>query len=54
MDFEFVVGSALIKTGRRRDGVARMEKVTQSGPSPDAYLLAGATPLDLNEFAGTP
>jgi Flp pilus assembly protein TadD len=50
MDFEFVLGSALIKTGRRRDGVARIEKVAESGPTPDAYLLAGATLLDLNEF----
>jgi tetratricopeptide (TPR) repeat protein len=50
MDFEYVMGSALIQTGRRRDGVARIEKVAQSGPSPDAYLLAGATLLDLNEY----
>ncbi len=50
MDFEYVLGSALIKTNRRRDGIARIEKVAQSGPSPDAYLLAGATLLDLNEF----
>ena len=50
MDFEYVMGSALIRTGRRRDGVARMEKVAQAGPSPDAYLLAGATLLDLNEY----
>jgi len=50
MDFEYVMGSALIRTGRRRDGVARIEKVAQAGPSPDAYLLAGATLLDLNEY----
>ena len=50
MDFEYVLGSALIKTNRRRDGITRIEKVAQSGPSPDAYLLAGATLLDLNEF----
>jgi len=50
MDFEYVLGSAMIKTGRRRDGVARLEKAAQAGPSPDAYLLAGATLLDLNEY----
>jgi Flp pilus assembly protein TadD len=49
-DFEYVLGSAMIATGRRRDGVARVEKVAHSGPSPDAYLLAGATLLDLNEY----
>ena len=50
MDFEYVMGSALIRSGRRRDGVARMEKVAQAGPSPDAYMLAGATLLDLNDY----
>lgn len=50
MDFEYVMGSALIKSGRRRDGVARLEKVAKAGPSADAYLLAGATLLDLNEY----
>jgi tetratricopeptide (TPR) repeat protein len=50
MDFEYVLGRALITTGRRRDGVPRIEKVAQSGPSPDAYMFAGATLLDLNEF----
>lgn len=51
MDFEYVFGSALIKTrGRRREGVARLEKVAQAGPSADAYMLAGATLLDLNDY----
>jgi Flp pilus assembly protein TadD len=51
MDFEYVLGSALIRTGRRRDGVTRIEKVAKVGPSPDSYMLAGATLLDLNEHA---
>lgn len=50
MDFKFVLGSALIAGGRRREGVLRVEKVAQSGPSADSYLLAGATLLDLNEY----
>jgi len=50
LDFEYTYGSALIKAGKRRDGVARMEKVATLGHSADAYLLAGATLLDLNEF----
>ncbi len=50
MDFEYVLGRALITSGRRREGVARIEKVAQAGPSPDAYLFAGATLLDLNEY----
>jgi tetratricopeptide (TPR) repeat protein len=51
MDFEYVLGSALIATkGRRRDGVARIEKVAKAGSDAAAYLLAGATLLDLNEY----
>jgi tetratricopeptide (TPR) repeat protein len=49
-DFEYVFGAALIKAGRRRDGVSRIEKAAQLGNSADAYVLAGATLLDLNEF----
>jgi Flp pilus assembly protein TadD len=51
MDFEYVLGSALIGIkGRRREGIARMEKVAKAGSAADAYLLAGATLMDLNEY----
>lgn len=50
MDFEYVLGSALIQSGRRRDGISRIEKVAKAGPSPDSYMLAGATLLDLNDY----
>ncbi|HEY1676132.1 MAG TPA: tetratricopeptide repeat protein [Candidatus Sulfotelmatobacter sp.] len=50
MDFEYVLGRALITSGRRREGIERIEKVAQAGPSSDAYLFAGATLLDLNEY----
>ena len=51
MDFEYVFGSALINTkGRRREGVARMEKVAKAGPAADAYMIAGATLLQLNDY----
>jgi Flp pilus assembly protein TadD len=51
MDFEYVLGSALIATkGRRREGVARIEKVAKAGSDAAAYMLAGATLLDLNEY----
>jgi tetratricopeptide (TPR) repeat protein len=49
-DFNYVLGLAMIKSGRRRDGVPRMEKAARLGTSADAYMLAGATLLDLNEF----
>jgi tetratricopeptide (TPR) repeat protein len=49
-DFDYVLGLGMIKAGRRRDGVARMEKSAGLGSSGDAYMLAGATLMDLNEF----
>jgi len=48
-DFEYVLGTALVAAGSRREGVARLEKVAQSTQSADAYFLAGSTLLDLNE-----
>ena len=50
MDFEYVLGSALIATkGRRREGVARIERVAKAGSGAGDYMLAGATLLELNE-----
>ena len=51
MDFEYVLASALIDTkGRRREGVTRMEKIAKAGSAADAYMIAGATLLQLNEY----
>jgi tetratricopeptide (TPR) repeat protein len=51
MDFEYVLASALINTkGRRRDGVSRMEKVAKATSGADAYMIAGATLLQLNDY----
>jgi Flp pilus assembly protein TadD len=50
MDLQYVLGSALIQTGQRRDGVARVEKAAEAGNSADAYMLAGATLLQINEL----
>lgn len=49
-DFNYVLGLALIKAGRRRDGIPHMEKAGELGESGDAYMLAGAALLDLNEY----
>ena len=51
LDFEFVLGSALIASGQKRDGVERIEKVAKGKTNAEAYLLAGSTLLQLNEFA---
>jgi Flp pilus assembly protein TadD len=49
-DFDYVLGSALIKSGHRRDGIPPMERAAQLANSGDAYMLAGAALMDLNEF----
>jgi len=46
----WLLGSALIRTGHKRDGLERIEKVAKSGNSAEAYLLAGQTALKMNEF----
>lgn len=48
-DFDYELGVATIKSGRARDGVPRLEKAGELG-SGDAYMLAGGTLLDLNQF----
>jgi tetratricopeptide (TPR) repeat protein len=50
-DFEYVFATALIASGKRRDGVQRLEKVADATHAADAYFLAGSTQMDLNEFA---
>jgi Flp pilus assembly protein TadD len=50
MDLQYVLGSALIQTGQRREGVLRVEKSAEAGNSADAYMLAGSTLLQINEF----
>jgi Flp pilus assembly protein TadD len=49
-DFEYVLGSALIASGHRGDGVTRIEKVAESTHGADAYMLAGATLLQMSDF----
>jgi tetratricopeptide (TPR) repeat protein len=50
LDLAYVLGSALIATGRRREGVTRIERVAKESNSADSYMLAGSTLLQLNEF----
>lgn len=50
LDFEYVYGSALIASGQRREGIPRVENAAHGQNSADAYLLAGMTLLELNEF----
>jgi len=51
LDFQYVLGTALIHAGRLQDGASRVETVADQGNSADAYLLAGSTRLKLNDYA---
>src|ERR1017187_2372541 len=46
----WLLGSALIRAGHRREGLDRVDRVARQGKSPEAYLLAGRTTLQMNEF----
>lgn len=49
-DFEYVLGTALIQSGKRREGALKLDALAQQTQNPDAYLLAGSTFLDLNDY----
>ncbi len=49
-DFEYELGLALVRSGHGRDGAPRLEKSGELAKSGDAYMLAGATLLDFNEY----
>jgi tetratricopeptide (TPR) repeat protein len=50
MDFEYVLGYALIESGREAEGTPRMERVAQATRSVDAYVLAGSARMQKSEF----
>ncbi len=49
-DLTFILGSALIKTGQRQQGLLRIEKLATPGQNADAHLLAGSTLLQMDQF----
>lgn len=50
MDFEYVLGSALIQAGKEAEGCSRMERVAQTTRSAEAYVIAGSARLHLRDF----
>ena len=50
MDFEYVLGSALIQAGKESEGMTRMEHVGQTTRSAEAYVIAGSARLSLRQF----
>jgi tetratricopeptide (TPR) repeat protein len=49
-DFEYVLGSALIQSGKEAEGAPRMEHVAQTTRSAEAYVIAGSARLNLRQF----
>ena len=49
-DFDFSLGEAMIHDGHAREGAALVEKSASLNNDADAWMLAGATWLGLNEF----
>ena len=49
-DFQYVLGTALIQAGSRCEGAQKLDALAQQTQNPDAYLLAGSTFLDLNDY----
>lgn len=49
-DFEYVLGTALLQAGKRREGAQKLSQLAEQTHNADAYLLAGSTFLDLNDF----
>jgi tetratricopeptide (TPR) repeat protein len=50
LSVKWLLGSALIRSGHRREGLDRVDRVAREGNRPEAYLLAGRTTLKMNEF----
>jgi tetratricopeptide (TPR) repeat protein len=50
LSIAWLLGSALIRTGHRREGLDRIDLVARQGNRPEACLLAGQTALKMNEF----
>jgi len=50
LDFAYVYGLALIRTGSLHQGAQVLQQVADSGNAADVYLLAGQTWIEDNEF----
>lgn len=50
LDLEYVLAYAMIRTDRVDEGVQRMEKVARARSAPDAWMIAGLTRFDHNQF----
>src|SRR3974390_2725144 len=50
LDLAWLLGSALINTGRAEEGLRRIDKVAEKAQNAEAYLLAAQTRLTLTQY----
>jgi predicted Zn-dependent protease len=50
LDLEYVLGYAMIRTGKTDEGVQRMEKVARARNSADAWMVAGTMRFERRQF----
>jgi tetratricopeptide (TPR) repeat protein len=50
MDFEYVLGYAMIQSGKDAEGIPRMETVARPPFPPTPYVIAGSARLHRREF----
>lgn len=50
MDFEYVLGLALVNSGKEAEGLPRLEKAARATRSVDAYFVAGNARMRRSEF----
>ena len=50
LDLEYVLGYAMIRTRRAREGVPLMEKVARARHAADAWMIAGAMRFEMGQF----
>jgi len=50
LSVEWLLGSALVRTGHRREGLELVVRVAREGHRPEAFLLAGQTAMKMDEF----
>jgi tetratricopeptide (TPR) repeat protein len=51
LDLAWALGSALIRSGATQEGLVRVERVAERGPSAEAYVVAAQSYLKMGDFA---
>ena len=47
---QWLLGAALVRTGKKQDGILRLDRPARNGRSAEACLLAGQTAMEIHEY----